>query len=631
MVRDFAAVGNIIQIKKLLKILGQDFSMSNNPNTRKGGLIGLAAAAIALGKETSDYIDEMIKPMLSCCCDQDSRVRYYACEALYNLIKVARGSSLKHFNHIFDSLSKMTADPDQSVKNGAELLDRLMKDIVTESSAFNLVEFIPLLREKMYTRNQFAKQFVVSWISLLDNVPDIDMVIFLPELLDGLFEILSDPTMEIRKMCETVLNELLMKIIRNPEKADFSAMIKILITQAQSLKDEVVQYTALVWLKELMNLAPRKSILPDSAGILTAILPCLAVSCDKEENESRATVFSNNINIREVAKALNFSLMQLVTMDEQRSQQQDLQDSMNVEENVNSESRNEKCGCDFGSVLKVLTTELKMGENASTQTKLAVLRWIDFLYSKVPHKIMPHLDDDEDDLFPVMLKTLSDHSDEVVVEDVEVLAHIFKSSCFTNSSDIDLRDQMPANYFTKFMSNLLDQFHRNENLMKKRGSFIIRQLCLLINAEDIYRSFSELLLNYNQLEFAYNTVHMLNKILLTNSELYQLRVQLRDLKTDESCSLFCCLYKTWCHSPVATVSLCLLTKNYKHACDLIMMFGDLDLTVEFLNEIDQLVQLIESPIFACKLKFEWIFKIEIRMNFLYLNLNELSVFKRIII
>lgn len=39
----------------------------------------------------------------------------------------------------------------------------------------------------------------------------------------------------------------------------------------------------------------------------------------------------------------------------------------------------------------------------------------------------------------------------------------------------------------------------------------------------------------------------------------------------ESCSLFTCLYQSWCHNPVATVSLCLLTQNYQHACDLLMV------------------------------------------------------------
>ena len=38
------------QIRSLLQVLGQDFTLSHNPNSRKGGLIGLAATAIALGK-----------------------------------------------------------------------------------------------------------------------------------------------------------------------------------------------------------------------------------------------------------------------------------------------------------------------------------------------------------------------------------------------------------------------------------------------------------------------------------------------------------------------------------------------------------------------------------------------------
>lgn len=54
-------------------------------------------------------------------------MRYYACESLYNVIKVARGSVLPHFGDIFNALSKIATDSEQSVKNASELLDRLMK------------------------------------------------------------------------------------------------------------------------------------------------------------------------------------------------------------------------------------------------------------------------------------------------------------------------------------------------------------------------------------------------------------------------------------------------------------------------------------------------------------------------
>lgn len=71
-------------------------------------------------------------PILANFSDSDLRVRYYACESLYNVIKVARSSILPHFGQVFEALSKLAADPDQNVKNASELLDRLLK-VVTKS------------------------------------------------------------------------------------------------------------------------------------------------------------------------------------------------------------------------------------------------------------------------------------------------------------------------------------------------------------------------------------------------------------------------------------------------------------------------------------------------------------------
>lgn len=128
MVKEFAMRDNTAQIKRLLKVLGQDFANSQNPHARKGGLIGLAAMAVGLGtSQTAKYTEELIHPILACFYDADSRVRYYACESLYNVVKVARTSILPHFNDIFGVLSKLSCDTEQSVKNATELLDRLMK------------------------------------------------------------------------------------------------------------------------------------------------------------------------------------------------------------------------------------------------------------------------------------------------------------------------------------------------------------------------------------------------------------------------------------------------------------------------------------------------------------------------
>ena len=74
-----------------------------------------------------------------------------------------------------------------------------VQDIVTASYALDLDDFIPKLKEYLTVVNPYKRQFLISWISVLASVPDIDMLQYLSELLDGLMGRLSDPNREIRQ------------------------------------------------------------------------------------------------------------------------------------------------------------------------------------------------------------------------------------------------------------------------------------------------------------------------------------------------------------------------------------------------------------------------------------------------
>lgn len=68
----------------------------------------MAAIGIALGPTyIPTYLNSLMPPVLKCLQDQDARVRYYACETMYNLCKVARHHCLVFFNELFDALSKV--------------------------------------------------------------------------------------------------------------------------------------------------------------------------------------------------------------------------------------------------------------------------------------------------------------------------------------------------------------------------------------------------------------------------------------------------------------------------------------------------------------------------------------------
>ncbi|KAM9780202.1 protein VAC14 homolog [Neosynchiropus ocellatus] len=645
LVREFVAQNNSTQIRHVIQILASEFALSQHPHSRKGGLIGLAACSIALGKDSGLYLKELIEPVLTCFNDSDSRLRYYACEALYNIVKVARGAVLPHFNLLFDGLSKLAADPDPNVKSGSELLDRLLKDIVTESNKFDLVAFVPLLRERIYSNNQYARQFIISWIHVLESVPDINLLDYLPEILDGLFQILGDNSKEIRKTCEVVLGEFLKEIKKSPSSVKFAEMANILVIHCQvadetKVTNDLIQLTAMTWMREFIQLAGRV-VLPYSSGILTAVLPCLSYDDRKK-------------NTKEAASACNHSLMKLVTPEDDEDDEdeakstgspskEDSQVKTEVDSNDMLNASQESVGfsnisfftpastdrpqvtLDLDGIVQVLDRHLH-DSSTGMMTRIAVLKWLYHLYIKTPRKMFRHTDS----LFPMLLKTLSDESDEVILKDLEVLAEIASSpagqteptgTCDNVDNKLQLKvpegiksgqqsgpacktaDSSPStpsmnSYFYKFMINLLKRFSLERKLLENRGAFIIRQLCLLLHAENIFHSMADILLKEEDLKFASTIVQTLNTILLTSAELFQLRNQLKDLRTQESRALFCCLYRSWCHNPVATVSLCFLTQNYKHAYDLIQKFGDLEVTVDFLMEVDKLVQLIESPIFT---------------------------------
>ena len=571
LVRNFNQTGKSTEIRKLLKVLGQDLIGSPNPNWRKGGAIGLASMAVGLGRDSSNYSVELVQPIVSSLNDQDSRVRYYASEALYNVIKVIRGDILPLFNTVFDILCQLTADPDQSVKSGAELIDKLLKDIVTETKSFDVASFIPLLRERLYAKKPLAQRFVVTWVQLLNDIPSIDMLIYLPELLDGLFVILSEQTIEIKQMTESVLSEFKGKLLADPSQVDLTSMVQVLVVQSES-REPLVQLIAITWLKEFVNLisqdANKSNLLPFASSLLSAILPCLepriADSADTDIQRSHAS----QMNVTEVSKALNHSLMQSVTRECKRENNHNL---------------------DLSSIFDVLVREIDRRDN-TTATKVAVLKWIYHLHSHVPNQVQQHIQI----LFPALLSALRDPSEEVVILDLEVLAKVTSSNPPTAANAANNQ----KDFFVKFVNELLNLFHQEQSLLRDRGPFIIRQLCLQISSEKVYKTFAELLKDYPDLKFAHLMVNTLNRLLFSTRELFDLRQQLKELKTDETRTLFCVLYKSWCHSPVATISLCLLTQNYCHASTLVTACEQLDITLEFLREVDQLVQLLESSVFA---------------------------------
>ncbi|KAJ7283107.1 hypothetical protein O6H91_Y347400 [Diphasiastrum complanatum] len=447
-------------------------------------------------------------------------------------MQVCRGDLIIFFNKIFDALCKLSADSDPNVQSAAHLLDLLVKDIVTESDQFSIEEFIPLLRERMNVLNPFVRQFLVGWITVLDSVPEIDMLGFLPDFLDGLFNMLSDTSHEIRQQANSALSEFLQEI-KNAPSVDYGRMAEILVQRARST-DESTRLTSITWINEFVKLGGEQ-LVPYFSNILGAILPAIA---DKED-KIRVVAMETNEEIRSIKAGIAE-------------------------------------GFDISAVLNIARRELGSEWEA---TRLEALRWILLLLERHRTEVLSFLDD----IFPALLQALSDKSEQVVILVLEVEACI--------ASDVL--------HFHDLMLILVQRFKMDPIILEKRGALALRRLCVLLGAERVYREIATILEGEVDLEFARTMVQALNSILLTASELADQRALLKkSLSSSQGRDLFVALYSSWCHSPMATISLCLLAQAYQLASAVIQVLGESDIEVKFLVQIDKLVRLLETPSFT---------------------------------
>ncbi|KAF7722117.1 hypothetical protein EC973_003697 [Apophysomyces ossiformis] len=609
------------RVKKIIDTLVLDFVHSPNSNARNGGLIGLAASAIALGSPAvAAYLDVIVPPILSCFSDQDSRVRYYALESGYNVCKVAKGEILRFFNDVFDALCKLAVDPETSVKNGAELLDRLIKDIVCELSAtyvsqyqpsqsphnnepavyapnaspsnkaFSLPRFIPLLKKRIGTMNSFTRQYLVAWIAVLDSIPELELLSYLSEFLDGLIQFLSDKSEDVRVATGVLLADFLQEIKQAGSQEEqkkvgsedtgqgvvvqHARIIEILIPHLSSPEEEI-QRIALQWLWEFIPIA-KKIIIQFTPKLIAAILPCLAHSisairaCATEVNQKlqKLVLEAHPSGPEPVASLSDPFTAALPTPHVRRTRYSDVGHTI-----ITSDSN-----APFDYQATVATLRLQF-LNDHEETRVASLKWLLMLHRKVPNKILAA----DDGTFPVLLKTLSDPSEEVVRHDIQLLAQISSHSS--------------PEFFRNFMIDLLSLFS-TDRLLETRGSLIIRRLCMNLDPERIYCTIADILEKDKDLEFASVMVQNLNVILITSPELAGLRKRLRNVDNKDDQRLFITLYKSWCHNAVAAFSLCLLAQVYEHSANMLQVFADLEMTVSMLIQIDKLVQLLESPAFT---------------------------------
>ncbi|KAJ2658108.1 hypothetical protein IWW48_004206 [Coemansia sp. RSA 1200] len=636
------------RIYELLAELSTEYATSEKEASRIGGLVALAATAVALTHlNIRPFLPHIVPPIVSALSDGESKVRYFACESLYNVTKVSRGHILRWFNDIFDGLARVTADSVKTVKDGADYLDRLVKDVVAEQAAtcldwyedegederereeedegagqtslaaadgseletqenalavvatslqtrgprlaFSLDKFVPLLAERMHTYKPATRLYLIEWIRVLDSVPGLDMIAYLPEFLDGLLRFLSDPNDDVRSKTQSLLGELLnemtecvelqqlggdaednvmrsrhddssrfrsgsgsgsgfqaprqvqasgwftspstaglpeelrmaarRKRIReeraesaashgttpplahqqaaasaNAISIEFARVMQILIPHLES-NDLEIQGTALGWVYQLTWLCPQ-TVVCAVPRLVNAVLPSVSHPMPAH---------------RHTAEEVNARLRQLVR-DAPAPQAVAVGADSRVEEPLNYDHA-------ATAVMELFA------KNVHEPTKIAGMQWLLLLHGKAPWRILTP----EDMSFPVLLKMLSDSSEQVVRLDLELFAQISLNSSQGESGEDGSHSHRHHAYLQRFLGSLLQMFATDRVLLETRAALMVRQLCAVLDPQLVFCMISEHLCEEERadLEFVSVMVQHLSWILVTAPETERLRRVLR--------------------------------------------------------------------------------------------------------
>ena len=535
LITQFEGKGDIDKIAGLISQITKDFVATKNANYRKGGLIGLAAVAIGLVADIDKFLHMLVPPVLQCFDDQDSRVSYYACESMYNIVKVARGSILEYFNPLFDGVCSLFDHSDADVKNGAILIDRLLRDIVVENKTIDIEAVVPLLKSQITRNKPYIRQLVVGWIMVFKSVPGIHMLDYLPDFLSGLFDMLSDSAQEIREAAASALLSFLSDI-REAEVVQFGPIIRILVVKGSS-SEPSHRLTALEWLVEFMKIAGI-DLLPFYADLLKCIISCIA---------------DTEADVRGLSSQANDQLRLLV--------------------------RKTDSNFALRPLLGTLSAEM-LSEHVSA--RVAALDWMSTLYEECGEDMNVVIDE----MLPALLRSLSDNSEEVMLLSLEVLAHV---CTFEEKYQVVLRAMMQL--FSEDRA-LLEV--RGSLIIRKVCALLDWKVYLTL--ADILGDFEG---HGDFMNIMIQTLNLILLTAPELSHLRnRLKVCFQDSAPEDDQAAFEKLFKCWSYNAVATFSLCLLAQAYDLSAELVRKFADAEIDVSFLMQIDKLVQLLESPIFV---------------------------------
>ena len=198
----------------------------------------------------TDILDKIIHNILQSFKDDDPKIVHAGAECLYNTISYYRESVLPNFNSYLEGLICLMTINDPEVKEIAQNLDSILKGVISYTfqgqlpDNFNLLNFFKIIIEKLQLKHPDIKRNIVSWISWINQIPEIKLINVLQMFLPELFNMLSDSNNDVQKSAEDCLQDFYdeIEISENASMSHFKSAMQIRNKEMVDRSDLVICY-----------------------------------------------------------------------------------------------------------------------------------------------------------------------------------------------------------------------------------------------------------------------------------------------------------------------------------------------------------------------------------------------------
>ena len=305
------------RIRAILLLLSDDYVRSTNEDARKGGVVGLAACAIALKHQDKNSTNTLLQEcqdlilasVVHACQDHSQRVRYYATESLFNVVKVVPHLAVQHFFILFEILRSLYADVNLDVRTtGAEMLDRKLKQVIVTAmnqGEWTASECVPIFARFVHIHNKSTNRLTLTWLQELnEKVEGSPILEFLHLFLGGIFHMVADSTVLIRQSALAFLQSVLPKLLNHDNsgqnKIDYDKILQALVTSMEH-PDPFVRKVAVYWMSRIVQVHMKEEDKTNESTQVTRHQPgktTLAGSGEGDERKDAETVSSATESVR---------------------------------------------------------------------------------------------------------------------------------------------------------------------------------------------------------------------------------------------------------------------------------------------------------------------------------------------